>query len=185
MVAQDDSPLDAILTGPDVKAPLPKDDTLSASESETKTEIAPEDRPARPQVTTTTLELPGLRKTPSAASVGAISPSTVTPTTPALTPGASAATDDEETDFQSAYSTSPRGSYGSFENYNHQKGYDDRSEEVTPTGITGHHLDEFGTHQEVALKSRERNFSTSTATTTKARTNRLMARASEDTVGGQ
>ncbi|CDO71579.1 hypothetical protein BN946_scf184911.g49 [Trametes cinnabarina] len=166
----------------DVKAPIPKDDAVSASKSETKTEIAPEDRP-RPQVTTTTLELPGLRKIPSTASIGALSPSTVTPTTPALTPSVSAATDDEETDFQSAYSTSPRGSYGSFEHYT-PKGYDAQSDEVTPTGITGHHLDEFGTQQAVALKGRERNFSTSTATTTKART-RLVARASEDTVGGQ
>lgn len=41
------------------------------------------------------------------------SPSEMTPTTPSLTPGAA---DDSDTDFQSAYSASPRGSYGSFEN---------------------------------------------------------------------
>ncbi|KAJ3575632.1 hypothetical protein NP233_g967 [Leucocoprinus birnbaumii] len=40
-----------------------------------------------------------------------------TPTTPSLTPGASATTDDSDTDFQSAYSTSPRDSYG-FEHKN-------------------------------------------------------------------
>ncbi|KAI0361598.1 hypothetical protein OH77DRAFT_1469410 [Trametes cingulata] len=156
--------------------------SLSASESETKTEIAPEDRP-RPQVTTSTLELPGLRKIPSTASIGAFSPSNVTPTTPSLTPGASAATDDEDTDFQSAYSTSPRGSYGSLEHYG-SKGYEapDTNEQVTPTGLAGDHLDEFGTHQDLSYKGRERNFSTSTATAVKSR---LTSRASEDTVGGR
>jgi len=44
-----------------------------------------------------------------------VTPSELTPTTPSLTPGISATTDDEETDFQSAYSASPRDSYGSFD----------------------------------------------------------------------
>ncbi|KAI0655095.1 AEX-3 domain-containing protein [Cubamyces menziesii] len=168
----------------DAKLSDSKDPALSASESETKTEIAPEER-RRPQVTTATLELPGLRKIPSTASISAFSPSTVTPTTPALTPGASAATDDEDTDFQSAYSTSPRGSYGSFEHYA-GKGYSDTgSEQATPTGLTADHLDEFGARQDVALKSRERNFSTSTATAAKVNKARLTPRASEDTVGGR
>lgn len=39
----------------------------------------------------------------------------ISPTTPALTPGASATTDESDTDFQSAYSTSPRDSYGNFD----------------------------------------------------------------------
>ncbi|KAH9849744.1 AEX-3 domain-containing protein [Lenzites betulinus] len=156
------------------------DPTLSASESETRTVIAPEEK-RRPQVvTTSTLALPGLRKIPSIASITAASPAAVTPTTPALTAGASAATDDEDTDFQSAYSTSPRGSYGSLEHYA-TKGFEDGgAEQVTPTRLTGTHLDEFGVHQDLALKGRERNFSTSTAT---AKT-RLKTRASEDTVGG-
>lgn len=42
-------------------------------------------------------------------------PEQITPTTPALTPGASAATDESDTDFQSAYSASPRDSYGNFD----------------------------------------------------------------------
>ncbi|KAF5355625.1 hypothetical protein D9756_003768 [Leucocoprinus leucothites] len=46
-----------------------------------------------------------------------LSPEQNTPTTPSLTPGASATTDESDTDFQSAYSTSPRDSYG-FDNEN-------------------------------------------------------------------
>ena len=157
----------------------------TASESESKTEIADE-RPSRPQVVTSSqnLELPRLRKIPSVASISdRISPSAVTPTTPSLTPGASAVTDDEETDFQSAYSTSPRGSYGSFENYA-TKGYepDEHSEQGTPTTVGGDHLDEFGTHQDMSIKGRERNFSTSTATNARIR---LTTQASNDTVGGR
>ncbi|KAI0639419.1 AEX-3 domain-containing protein [Trametes polyzona] len=176
------SGLDTPIHRVDSKTSDSKDPALSASESETKTEIAPEDKPRPQVVTTSTLELPGLRKIPSSASVGAFSPSTVTPTTPSLTPGASAATDDEDTDFQSAYSTSPRGSYGSFEHYG-SKGYADgeSGEQITPTGLSGAHLDAFGVHQDMALKGRERNFSTSTATAVKTR---LTSRASEDTVGG-
>ncbi|KAH7930967.1 hypothetical protein BV22DRAFT_1108857 [Leucogyrophana mollusca] len=54
-----------------------------------------------------------LRKIGSGASLSAISPATdaTTPITPALTP----ATDDSDTEFQSAYSNSRRGSYGSFD----------------------------------------------------------------------
>lgn len=37
------------------------------------------------------------------------------PSTPALTPGISTTTDDSDTDFQSAYSDSPRASYGGFD----------------------------------------------------------------------
>ncbi|KZT02704.1 uncharacterized protein LAESUDRAFT_684942, partial [Laetiporus sulphureus 93-53] len=40
------------------------------------------------------------------------SPAVITPTTPSLSFGPSAATDDEDTDFQSAYSASPRDSHG-------------------------------------------------------------------------
>ncbi|KAI0321341.1 AEX-3 domain-containing protein [Amylostereum chailletii] len=57
-----------------------------------------------------------LRKIASDASVSATSPTTtassaITPTTPALTPAITGTTDDSDTDFQSAYSTSPRNSY--------------------------------------------------------------------------
>ena len=126
-----------------------------------------------------------MRRSPSTASIGAISRSAATPTTPSLTPGASAVTDDEESDFQSAYSTSPRGSYGSLEHYA-VKAYDpeEHDEQGTPTNLSAaDHLDEFGGHQDVVLKARERNFSTSTATS--AKYHRLNSRASEDTVGGR
>lgn len=44
-----------------------------------------------------------------------VSQQLITPTTPALTPGAAGTTDESDTDFQSAYSTSPRDSYGQFD----------------------------------------------------------------------
>ncbi|TFK93444.1 hypothetical protein K466DRAFT_478652 [Polyporus arcularius HHB13444] len=169
-----------------IVATSPKDASSSASESETKTEVAPEERRVRPQVVTSNGGR--LRKIPSAASISANSPQPVTPSTPSLTPGASAVTDDEETDFQSAYSTSPRGSYGSSLEHYAVRTYDqdEPSEEGTPTRLVGHHLDEFGTHQDTVFKARERNFSTSTATAKNVRTNgRLTNRASEDTVGGR
>lgn len=57
-----------------------------------------------------------LRKISSGASLSALSPSdTATPTTPALTPAIGFITDDSDTEFQSAYSTSPRDSYVSFD----------------------------------------------------------------------
>ncbi|KAH7883590.1 DENN domain-containing protein [Phlebopus sp. FC_14] len=67
--------------------------------------------------TTPLTESRPLRKVDSGASLSALSPDapTTTPTTPALTPAMTATTDDSDTDFQSAYSTSPRNSYGSFE----------------------------------------------------------------------
>lgn len=124
-----------------------------------------------------------MRRIPSSASINAISPTARTPTTPSLTPGASAVTDDEETDFQSAYSTSPRGSNGSLDRFA-VKAYDP-DEQHTPTSITAgaaDHLDEFGPQRDAAFKGRERNFSTSTATNAKYR---LKSRTSEDTVGGR
>ena len=98
---------------------------------------------------------------------------------------ASAVTGNSETDFQSAYSTSPRGSYGSFEHYGVKTyEHEEHSEQGTPTRAVGDHLDEFGTHQDMSLKSRERNFSTSTATNVRTHA-RLTTRASDDTVGGR
>ena len=103
-----------------------------------------------------------------------------------------AATDDEETDFQSAYSASPRGSY--VESGDDAALDGEYDEQGTPTKIVGlhphDHLDEFGAHDAQLLapppkppKARERNFSTSTATN--ARVHRLQQRGSEDTVGGR
>ncbi|KAF9453813.1 hypothetical protein P691DRAFT_755175 [Macrolepiota fuliginosa MF-IS2] len=57
-----------------------------------------------------------------------LSPDQVTPTTPSLTPGASAATDESDTDFQSAYSASPRNSYG---NFDHDALEDDQDTTIT------------------------------------------------------
>jgi hypothetical protein len=57
-----------------------------------------------------------LRKIASGASLSALSPSeTATPSTPALSPAIGSITDDSDTEFQSAYSTSPRDSYVSFD----------------------------------------------------------------------
>jgi hypothetical protein len=57
-----------------------------------------------------------LRKIASGASLSALSPSEpATPSTPALTPAIGFITDDSDTEFQSAYSTSPRDSYVSFD----------------------------------------------------------------------
>ncbi|KAG2072634.1 hypothetical protein BDR04DRAFT_1230371 [Suillus decipiens] len=57
-----------------------------------------------------------LRKIASGASLSALSPSEIaTLSTPAPTPAISSITDDSDTDFQSAYSASPRDSYASFD----------------------------------------------------------------------
>ncbi|KAF8922558.1 AEX-3 domain-containing protein [Mucidula mucida] len=59
-----------------------------------------------------------VRKIASGASLSAMRPVPTpqqTPSTPGLTPVTASATDDSDTDFQSAYSASPRGSYGSFD----------------------------------------------------------------------
>ena len=168
-----------------------------SSSSETRTEVDPRERPTRPHVVTTAQPPSGdssmLRQMHSNASLSAISAQVATPSTPALTPGgASAATDDEETDFQSAYSASPRGSY--VESGDDAALDGEYDEQGTPTKIVGlhphDHLDEFGAHDAQLLapppkppKARERNFSTSTATN--ARVHRLQQRGSEDTVGGR
>ncbi|KAH8100713.1 DENN domain-containing protein [Cristinia sonorae] len=114
--------------------------------------------------------LASLRKIPSTVSLSATrpaTPSTMTPVTPTLTTGATTTTDDEDTDFQSAYSASPRGSYGSFENYSGKNPDTSDSDVGTPTKS---HLDDF------TRTSRERASSTATAKATKA-----PPRASQDT----
>lgn len=122
-----------------------------------------------------TVRLDGLRKIPSEASLSAlhpVSPSTTvaTPITPSLTTGASVATDDEEGDYQSAYSTSPRGSYGSFENFTVQTEASD-SDLGTPTTIAKEYV------VDLEPSYRDRASSTSTAKGPKSR-----YRISEDTV---
>ncbi|KAF9241378.1 DENN domain-containing protein [Melanogaster broomeanus] len=82
-------------------------ETENASDPTTSAEVAPADTETRQPV----------RKIASGASLTALSPQapTTAPTTPALTPALTGTTDDSDTDFQSAYSASPRDSYGSFE----------------------------------------------------------------------
>jgi len=126
-----------------------------------------------------TLAPPNLRKMPSTVSLSATrpaSPSAVTPTTPSLSLGAGVTTDDEETDFQSAYSASPRGSYGSFENFSVGTYPASDSEQGTPTRDNKARLDDF---EPLSVKGRERVSSTSTATDSKVRKS---GRTSEETV---
>ena len=115
-------------------------------------------------------DLANLRKIPSTVSLSATrpaSPAAITPVTPTLTTGASTTTDDEDTDFQSAYSASPRGSYGSFENFSAKNPDTSDSEAGTPTKS---HLDDF------SRRSRDRASSTATAKATKSQ-----PRVSQDT----
>ncbi|KAI0932188.1 hypothetical protein AcW2_000881 [Taiwanofungus camphoratus] len=126
-----------------------------------------------------TLDIPVLRRIPSTVSLSATrptSPSMITPTTPSLSLGASATTDDEETDFQSAYSTSPRGSYGSFENISVRTYHASDSEQGTPTAMDKYFHGDF---HALTPQGRERNSSTSTATESKVRRDTT---ASGDTV---
>lgn len=103
---------------------------------------------------------PVLRKLPSNVSLSALRPVSPSgsniPVTPSLTTGASVTTDDEETDFQSAYSTSPRASYGNFDNYVIRPG-ESNSEQGTPTYIAKEYLDD------ISPSNRERASSTATA----------------------
>jgi len=141
----------------------------------------------QPSSDTHTLDLPGvrapssLRKIPSTVSLSATrppSPSLKTPITPSLTTGTNTTTDDEDTDFQSAYSASPRGSYGEFDNYA-AKDYErsgSESESGTPTAMDKDHLNDFG------RTSRDRAASNATAKVTPAKS---LLRASQDTVISQ
>jgi len=109
---------------------------------------------------TPTTETQSLRKIASGASLSALSPDVpvTTPTTPALTPALSSTTDDSDTEFQSAYSTSPRGSYGSFES-SKLATYNDSDDSGSATDRTGEkHITEF-----TKLPTRERISSTATA----------------------
>ncbi|KAG5647987.1 hypothetical protein DXG03_007021 [Asterophora parasitica] len=80
-------------------------------------------------------------------------------TIPALTPASTTATDDSDTDFQSAYSTSPRGSYGSFENRQDDDDIDERMlEDGLPAELNTKAAPPF------ARNHRDRVSSTATAT---------------------
>lgn len=100
-----------------------------------------------------------------------VSPQVTTPITPSLTTGTSVTTDDEEGDYQSAYSTSPRGSYGSFENFSAPTEASDSDLGTPTTTIAKEYL------VDLEPSYRERASSTSTA---KGGKNRY--RDSEDTV---
>ncbi|KIK93749.1 hypothetical protein PAXRUDRAFT_786486 [Paxillus rubicundulus Ve08.2h10] len=102
-----------------------------------------------------------LRKIASGASLTALSPtvSTTTPTTPALTPTTTVATDDSDTEFQSAYSTSPRDSYGSFENNKKAARYDSGDSETSTDQEKGHVTE----YTKMPIPKRERLSSTATA----------------------
>ncbi|KAH9937703.1 AEX-3 domain-containing protein [Fomitopsis serialis] len=109
-----------------------------------------------------TLELPTLRTSSSTVSNATVSTtprSAITPTTPSLSiGGTSVTTDDEDTDFQSAYSSSPRVSYGSLDNaVKTEHGSD--SEQGTPTASEKSPFDAL---KSPYSKSRERGSSTST-----------------------
>lgn len=118
-----------------------------------------------------TVKLESLRTDADLSGLGPgspVSPTVITPITPSLTTATSNATDDEA-DYQSAYSVSPRGStYGSFERFSvNTEGSD--SELGTPT--TKEYMVDMG------RSYRDRASSTATAKDTKTR-----YRASEDTV---
>ncbi|OJA18722.1 hypothetical protein AZE42_01245 [Rhizopogon vesiculosus] len=98
-----------------------------------------------------------LRKIASGASLSALSPSDATTTSArAITPAISSITDDSDTDFQSAYSTSPRDSYVSFDGRQTPHYHDsDDSTESAGQGRVYSHL--------TKSSARERVSSTATA----------------------
>jgi len=98
-----------------------------------------------------------LRTIPSNPSLDASSPVHAhTPTTPALTPAVSATTDDSDSEFQSAYSESPRNSHTSFEG--HQRAYVD-SDDSTDTPEYANHVNDYAK----SPAARERVSSSATA----------------------
>jgi len=101
----------------------------------------------------------GLRRIGSGVSLSATPPSpALTPITPALTQGNIGSTDDEDmSDFQSAYSVSPRDSYGG------DNAQPDERDELTPTSMettTGDMVDEL--KAPINDKSRPRTYSNAT-----------------------
>jgi len=102
-----------------------------------------------------------LRKIASGASLSALSPSiATTPSTPTIVPAVGPITDDSDTDFQSAYSTSPRDSYVSFDG-RQTPHYHDSDDSTDSTG-QGHYGQRV-TYQLTRSPVRERVSSTATA----------------------
>lgn len=100
-----------------------------------------------------------LRKIASGASLSALSPTK--PSTPAIAPAVGFITDDSDTDFQSAYSTSPRDSYVSFDG-RQTPHYHDSDDSTDSTG-RGHNFGQRVTSQLTRSPVRERVSSTATA----------------------
>ena len=75
----------------------------------------------------------------------------------------SVTTDDSDTDFQSAYSTSPRASYGSFEAERYIAGDDDGSTVSEKNDQDSLHAGSLHTGQDFSKTRRERVESTATA----------------------
>ena len=102
----------------------------------------------------------GLRRIGSGVSLGATPPSpALTPITPALTQGNIGSTDDEDmSDFQSAYSVSPRDSYGE------ENGQRDERDGLTPTSMetTTGPMPVGGLEVPINEKSRPRAYSNAT-----------------------
>lgn len=93
--------------------------TTSASEAPTPTTVIDDTTSTDPDQhlngDQSSIDSRGLRKISSGASLGATRPATPpapSPSTPALTNALTGTTDDSDTDFQSAYSASPRAKYG-------------------------------------------------------------------------
>jgi len=107
-----------------------------------------------------------LRKIASGASLTALSPSEpTTPSIPTVVPATGSITEDSDTDFQSAYSTSPRDSYVSFDGRQtpHFHDSDDSAESSGFGRDYGKHI----TPQLMKPPVRERVSSTATAIQTK------------------
>lgn len=130
---------------------------------EKKTEALESKSSSEHKLNKQSLELPTLRTSSSSVSNATISTtprSAITPTTPSLSIGTSVTTDDEDTDFQSAYSTSPRGSYGSLGEVRTHNSSD--TEQGTPTASEKFPIDAIEALRSPEPKGRERGSSTST-----------------------
>ena len=136
---------------------------VNEASQDKKSESAESKRPTEHSINKQSLELPTLRTSSSSVSNATISTtprSAITPTTPSLSIGTSVTTDDEDTDFQSAYSTSPRGSYGSLGEVKTHNSSD--SEQGTPTASEKFPIEAIEALRSPEPKGRERGSSTST-----------------------
>ncbi|KIP11944.1 hypothetical protein PHLGIDRAFT_98631 [Phlebiopsis gigantea 11061_1 CR5-6] len=147
---------------------MARSEAIKPSESEDRNTIIAVDT-SQTLVDDDTLTYGDLRKISSNVSLSALQPASptsiqvTTPITPSLTAGTSSVTDDEDGDYQSAYSTSPRGSYGSFEKYSGHTDDASESDLGTPTTVSKEYV------VELEPSYRDRASSTSTAKGTKHR----------------